>query len=171
MFTTKLFAHIYMYMYMYICACSGGECVLSGTCAHHCWSMLVSSARVVHVHVCTYMDIHAQMHPLLCVYVYVYYYKSWMYVIHSYCTYVHVHGHDFNHPWDAQKDKTRQHNPTHPKQLLFKEKFHVVALGRTQTHNHPLSRKCSYQQSYMYWESSADWAEYHTYKATKSPLP
>ena len=78
----------YTSKYMYICACSGGECVLSGTCAHHCWSMLVSSARVVHVHVCTNAS------PSMCICILL----QKLDVYNSQLLYIHVYGHDFNHP-------------------------------------------------------------------------
>ena len=51
--------------------------------------------------------------------------------------------------------KAKQHNTTCPKQSFFKEK--LAASGGTQTHDHQLSRRRSYQLSYR--GSSAGWAK------------
>ena len=51
--------------------------------------------------------------------------------------------------------KAKQHNATRPKQSFFKEK--LAASGGTRTHDHQLTRRCSYQLSYR--GSSAGWAE------------
>ena len=51
--------------------------------------------------------------------------------------------------------KAKQHNATRPKQSFFKEK--LAASGGTRTHDHQLSRRCSYQLSSR--GSSAGWAD------------
>ena len=66
----------------------------------------------------------------------------------------------FKRCWKARQQqqhnrKAKQHNTTRPKQSFFKEK--LAASGGTRTHDHQLSRWCSYQLSYR--GSSAGWAE------------
>ena len=52
-----------------------------------------------------------------------------------------------------QNGKATQHNTTRPKQSFFKEK--LAASGGIRTHDHQLSRRCSYQLSYR--GSSVGW--------------